>query len=108
MLPKINRLTKKDGLEEICKRGKSIKKDCLLIKFRDNDLPIVRMTFVVSKKIVPKANKRNLLKRRLRNAARQIIDKSFFRRDIVVFALKGIEKYSYSELKERLQYILLK
>lgn len=106
MLSRINRLTKKDGLEEVCKKGKVIKKGCLLIKHRENHLPVDRITFVVSKKIAPKANKRNLLKRRLRNAARYILNNSG--RDIVVFSLAGVEKYSYSELKNQLSDILSK
>lgn len=108
MLSRINRLTKKDGLEEVCKRGKTIKKDCLLIKYRENGLSVVRLAFVASKKIAPRANKRNLLKRRLRNAARQIINDSLKGKDIVVFTLKGAENNSYSQLKEKLQAILMK
>ncbi len=107
MLSKINRLTKKDGLEDVCKKGRSVRKGCLLMKYKGNSLPIARMAFVVSKKIEPKANKRNLLKRRLRNAARQSI-KSLSGKDIVVFALKGVEKYSYNQLKDKLEEILSK
>ncbi len=108
MLSKINRLTKKDGLEDICKRGKSIKRGCFLVKSRDNNLSIVRIAFVVSKKITPKANKRNLLKRRLRNATRNVLSSFPIGKDIVIFALSGIDKYSFSELKEKLGTLFIK
>ncbi|MFA5349150.1 MAG: ribonuclease P protein component [Candidatus Paceibacterota bacterium] len=107
MLSKINRLTKEDGLEDVCKKGRSIKKGFLLIKYRNNNLPIIRMAIVVSKKTEPKANKRNLLKRRLRNAARKIIQFQSGK-DIVLFVLSGAEKYSYNQLKEKLEECLSK
>lgn len=105
MLPKIYRLTKKDGLEDVCKKGKSVKKNCFLIKSRENNLSIVRIAFVVSKKIAPKANKRNLLKRRLRNAARNILETFPAGKDIVIFALNDTSKYSFNELQEKLKEI---
>jgi ribonuclease P protein component len=108
MLSRINRLTKKDGLEDVCKKGRSIKRGCFLIKSRDNDLHIARVAFVVSKKITPKANKRNLLKRRLRNATRNVLASFPIGKDIVIFALSGIDKYSFSELKEKLSTLFIK
>jgi ribonuclease P protein component len=105
MLPKINRLTKKHGLEDVCKRGKSIRKDCFLIKSKANNLPITRIAFVVSKKVTPKANKRNLLKRRLRNATRNILNSFPIGKDIVIFALDNADKYSFEELKQKLQQL---
>lgn len=100
MLPKINRLTKKNDFDEVFKKGQSIKKDFLLVKIADNDLKESRFGFVVSKKISNKAVVRNRVKRLLRKAVSDQLQDIKKSKDIIIITLPGIEKGEFSEIQE--------
>ena len=106
MLPRRNRLSRKNDLAKICRQKKSIKQGCLLLKYRENELTAVRMAFVVARKVAIRASKRNLIKRRLRNAAQSLLNRCKTGIDIVFFALAGIEKKNFAEIKKNLKEIL--
>ncbi len=105
MLYQINRLRKKKDFEAVFKKGKIIKADFLYIKFFRNNLDCSRIGFVVSKKVSNKAVVRNLIKRRLRNAARLKIGvvKNGF--DIVFVALPAVKNKTHKETSEEIQKI---
>ncbi len=108
MLPRKHRLKKKKEFERVFKEGKAKKKDFLFIKFIKNNLDDTRFGFVVSKKISKKAVVRNKVKRRLREAAREMLSEIKPGYDIVIVAQKGIEKQDFFQIKENLRQLLKK
>ncbi len=108
MLPKKHRLKKKKEFERVFKEGKAAKKDFLFIKFIKNDLDATRFGFVVSKKISKKAVVRNKVKRRLREAAREMLSDIKPGYDVVVVAQKGIENLDFFQIKDNLKQLLKK
>ncbi|MCD6271040.1 ribonuclease P protein component [bacterium] len=108
MLPKKHRLKKKKEFERVFKEGKAAKKDLLFIRFLKNNLETTRFGFIVSKKISKKAVVRNKVKRRLREAAREMLPKIKPGYDIVVVAQRGIEKLNFFQIKDNLKELLKK
>ncbi|MDO8530306.1 MAG: ribonuclease P protein component [bacterium] len=100
MLPKENRLTKKNDFDLVFKKGKNEKRDFLVVKTLKNNLKESRFGFIVSKKVSSKAVVRNKVKRRLRDALQKEVDNIKEAKDIIFIALPGIEKKEYSDIKE--------
>ena len=100
MLPKANRLTKKNDFDLVFKKGKNAKRDFLVVKMLKNNLKENRFGFIVSKKVSPKAVVRNKVKRRLRDALSKELGAIKEAQDIIFIALPGIEKKEYSDIKE--------
>lgn len=100
MLPKANRLTKKNDFDLVFKRGENVKRDFLVVKTLKNNLRESRFGFIVSKKISNKAVVRNKVKRRLRDAVGGSFKDSKEPQDVVFMALPGIEKKEFSEIKQ--------
>ena len=103
MLSRPNRLKKKRDFERVYKLGIGKRDRFLALKVLENDLNTSRIGFVVSKKISKKAVVRNLIKRRLREAARSFIPELKPGLDIVVFALKGTEGLDFWKIKDNLK-----
>lgn len=110
MLLKKNRLTKKKDFEAVFKNGKTFKQGFLVIKIAKNNLGINRFGFIVSQKISKKANVRNKVKRRLREVVRLEIKNNNKKEgiDAIFISLSGIEKKSFSEIKEEAIKLLKK
>jgi len=122
MLPKINRLTKKKDFELVFKKGIVFKNDFLLFKTIKNHLKESRFGFVVSKKISNKANIRNKVKRRLRQAVlnklkefkKSEVGSSLYEGnsrdpvDVVIIALSGIEGKEFPQIQEMIIKFLRK
>jgi len=108
VLPKKHRLKKKKEFERVFKKGKSAKKDFLFIKFIKNSLDTTRFGFIVSRKISKKAVVRNKVKRRLREATREMLPEIKPGYDIVVVAQRGIEKLNFFQIKDNLKELLKK
>ena len=70
MLPKPNRLKKRNDFDRVFKEGKGFKEDFLFFKLAKNDLKLSRFGFVVSRQFSPKATVRNRMKNRLREKIR--------------------------------------
>ncbi len=101
MLPRANRLTKKKDFDVVFKGGKTTRADFLMAKVLMSSLPASRFGFVVSKKVSPKATVRNKVKRRLREAAAELLTaKQPF--DTVIVALPGIEKKEFAQIHQAL------
>ncbi len=100
MLPKKNRLTKKNDFDAVFRKGKSVKADFFICKTLKNNLQESRFGFVVSKKVSPKATARNKVKRRLQKAVFCILKEVGGSNDIVVITLPGIEKKEYLEIEK--------
>lgn len=106
MLFRKNRLNRKKDFERVIKNGKGKKDRYLAIKFLENGLDYSRIGFVISRKIVKKATRRNLIKRRLRECFRKILPETKKGLDIVIFSLEGIDKLDFSQIKDNLENIL--
>lgn len=106
MLYKQNRLTKKKDFEAVFKKGKTAKADFLYARFKNNGLECSRLGFIVSKKVSNKATRRNLIKRRLRNAARLKIGAVKPGFDIAFVALPAILNKKYKEIEQEIEKIL--
>lgn len=108
MLPKINRIKKKNDFEEIFKKGRGFKGGLLIFKIIKNNLGFNRFGFVVSQKVSKKAVIRNKARRRMSEVIRENaenIKKGF---DMVLVALPGIEKKDYKEIKQEIETLLNK
>ena len=69
-LPKSERLCGKNDISMLLAKGKFVKADAFSCCYRDNSLGYSRIMISVSKKFFKRAVKRNLLKRRIREAYR--------------------------------------
>lgn len=108
MLAKKYRLNKTKDIEKVYKNGGSLISKILGIKFMKNGLDYSRFTFVVSIKIHKKSTKRNLAKRRMREAVRTNIELIKHGYDVIFLARPGIIDASYEDIKSNIFYILKK
>jgi len=110
MLQRENRLTKKEDFERVFKLGKSFFIKILGFKLIKNNFPYSRFGFIISNKIAKKSNKRNRLKRQLREIIRLKIKnneiKSGF--DVILIARPGILEKNYHELNKEIIYAFKK
>jgi ribonuclease P protein component len=100
MLPKTNRLQKKKDIENVLKKGKSLKEDFLILKTIKNNLKVSRFGFIISKKVSKKANIRNKIKRRLSELVRlkmKTIKKGI---DCLLITVPGLETKDFWEIEE--------
>jgi len=100
MLPKKHRLSKKKDFERVLKQGRGLKKDFLSLKTIENDLGFHRFGFIVGKRVSNKANKRNKIKRRLREIVRLKLKENALisqGKDSVFIVLKDMKDMSFIE-----------
>jgi ribonuclease P protein component len=109
MLPKIYRLRKKKDFENVYKKGRSFKQGFLFLKFLNNNSGVSRIGIVVSKKVALRATVRNLIKRRIRAAVKELVPNIKQGQDIVISALSGVDKTTdFRNIKETLEKLLFK
>ena len=106
MIKKENRLKKGREVGKILSKGSVIKTANLTMRYlisRPTDP--ARLTVVVSKKVYAKANKRNYLKRRVREAfASEITQKHGIL--IVAFPRKSADEISFQDLQQEVRTCL--
>ncbi|MCX6745090.1 MAG: ribonuclease P protein component [Candidatus Parcubacteria bacterium] len=113
MLKKINRLNKTKDIQDIMKSGKPFYAPLLMLKVRPNQLNNNRLTVVVSAKVSKKAVNRNLIKRRIREAARALWPGTKCGWDAVILASPKMisspgKVTSYDNIKENLRMVFKK
>jgi ribonuclease P protein component len=108
MLPKENRLRKKNDFENVLRRGGGLKQDFLVLKLKENKLKDTRFGFIVSQKVSKKAVIRNRVKRRLREIIKLKMEEIKKGIDVVLIALPGAEKKDFSETKKEMEDLLKK
>jgi len=104
-LPRKNRLTVKRDINDVFKRGRTVKGSFLFIKFLDNQRGYPRFVFIIPSKYVSLAVDRNKIKRMFSGE----IMKSFILKhgyDMVVMIYKKAERGQFSELMEELRDVL--
>ena len=85
MLPKKNRLRKKDDFQKVYQKGFFSAFGDISLKKLPNNLSMTRIGFIVEKKIFKKAVERNRIKRILRDFFRKNIFKITPGLDVVIF-----------------------
>ena len=105
MLPRHFRLRRREDFEAARQRGKRWHDKLLALNVLPSDLSHNRFGFVVSRR-VGKATVRNLVKRRLRAAARVWLPHLATGYDIVIVARPAASDVSYQELETVLEKLL--
>lgn len=108
MLPKLFRLTKEKDFNRVYKKGKFFAQDFLMCKIAENNFDFSRFGIVVGTKISKRANKRNLIRRRLREAIRlkiKDIKKGF---DVVMMVRPEILNKDYREIDKKVTILFRK
>jgi len=106
MLKKQNRLRGEKDFEKIIKKGERFWDIFLFLKVIKNNLRIVRVGLVISRKVSKKAVERNRIKRQLSEILRIKINEINSGYDLVFFVKKGIKTRSFSEIKESVEALL--
>lgn len=92
MLPKINRLRKKQDFDRVFKKSITVKTGYFVFKAAKNDLGIKRVAFIVSQKVSKKAVIRNQIRRRLSAATNLEFKNIKEGADMVFIALPQIKE----------------
>ena len=108
MLPRENRLKKKEDFKEVAKKGYRAKEEFLTLRASKKKTKEIRVGIVVGQKVSKRAQERNTVKRRLREAVRSNLPVLKLGYDIVFIAQKGIKGKNFSEIKERVEKLLQK
>ena len=108
MLPKINRLKRKNDFERVFKKGKGFKEDFLTLRIAPNDLEVTRFGFVVSQKVSKKAFLRNKIKRRLRELVRLKLPQLKKGKDEIIIVSPGLETKDFQEVEKNLDKLFKK
>jgi ribonuclease P protein component len=102
MLKRIYRVTKEKEFQAIYRRGKFKSTALFSVHYLPNRLDFTRVGIVVTKKISKKAVERNLLKRRVREVAREIQPNIVGHYDIVISIKKPLLEKDFADLKSEL------
>lgn len=86
-------------IKKVLEKGEKIKNPLFNVYFLFKDQPILRVDYLVSKKLFKKAVLRNRIKRILREIGRKNLKKDA-KVDAVVLPKKGIEKKRFSEIEK--------
>ncbi|MGE0601036.1 MAG: ribonuclease P protein component [Dehalococcoidia bacterium] len=103
---RLGRLRKGAEFDSVFSKGSVVNGPLLVVRVSPNGGTLSRWGFAVGKKLVPKATGRNLLRRRLREAARAIVLSRGL--DVVVVARFGAREASVLELEGALRKQLSK
>lgn len=106
MLSRNKRITKERDWRAIHRRGRSVYASVLGVKFQNNNQVFSRFGFMVGIKVAKKANRRNLIKRRLRAIVRSHLEKIKRGYDIIFITKLGIAELAYKELEKEALSIL--
>lgn len=107
MFAKKQRLSKEKDFEKIFSSGKFIQDNFLNIRFLANNFSYRRFAVIISSKVLKRAVKRNLIRRRLLAIFRTLNFEKCFDM-IVVVKKKEIALLSFEDLKYNLQTLLTK
>ena len=109
MLNKLNRVTKAKEYSVIFKKTRPIHTDNFVFRFNiKSNSEAIRFGFVVCNKIEKLAVRRNLIKRRLRAIARELINDIKTGYDVVVVAKSAPITLSYDGMKQQFESAIKK
>lgn len=102
MLPKTQRLRARKDFDVLWKHGRAVYGHALGIRFAPNRRTESRFGVVAGLKVSKRATRRNLLRRRVREALRKEFAPRLKGFDIAVIARPGSTDRSYAELRDEL------
>ncbi|PLX25140.1 ribonuclease P protein component [Candidatus Parcubacteria bacterium] len=109
MLAKANRLHLDNDIKRLLKSGKTFFLPQYIIKFTHNkDQKQPKIGFVVSNKVDKRAVKRNQVKRRLREAAREMLPRINNEYSLLIIAKKEALELEYKDVKKQLDFAFSK
>ncbi len=108
MLAKQYRLSKEKDFEKVFKRGRANYTGQIGVKTIANQFRHNRFGIIVSAKVSKKATERNRIKRRIRQALRQLDKKLIGGYDVVIIALPGLLNLDYQAVKGGLERVFIK
>ncbi|OGY41469.1 MAG: ribonuclease P protein component [Candidatus Buchananbacteria bacterium RBG_13_36_9] len=113
MLKKEYRLSKDNDFKKFNQTKKAVYSPILIMKFLENQMPISRFGLIVSTKVSKKANKRNLIRRRLNEILRLNLVKIKKGYDILIIISPKVinsqgKTMAYKELEDNLLTALRK
>lgn len=100
MLSAEYRLTKKKDFQRIYKGGKTLNTALFRIKTHPNTGQNPRIGIIVSNKAVKKATKRNVVKRKIRAAIRELLPRFDAKYDIITIAQPDVASATYADILE--------
>lgn len=103
MLPDANRLRKQKDIERVLALGSGCASSGLRVKSIANTLKASRFCFIVSAAVAPRAVDRNLMKRRLRQSAQNLLGRIAASHDVVVWLQRLPADRSYALLSKALE-----
>ncbi len=106
MYPADYRLRKSKDIEKLFKYGKSFLAPLILLRFAKNNLKQTRLAVIVGTKVHKRAVKRNLIKRRLREAVKAEIPRLKSSYDIAIMARPAILNKDSEEIVAALAWSL--
>jgi len=107
MLPKKNRLHTFREIKSV-QAGKSFFLPEFVVKYRTNKAGDIKFGFVVSTKIDKRATARNLIKRQMRAAVREMMTTVVPGYSILVSARPAAKKLNFHQVKKQLHFALVK
>lgn len=109
MLAKANRLHLDNDIKRLLKSGKTFFLPQYIIKFeRNKGQKQAKIGFVVSNKVDKRAVKRNQVKRRLREATKELLSKINNEYSLLIIAKKEALELEYKEVKKQLDFAFSK
>lgn len=100
MLPKVDRLKKKQDIEWVFQKGEGFKEDFLVLKIAKNRLSQARFAFIVSRGVSKKAVIRNRIRRKLSEAVGMRLKKLKKGIDVLIIARPGFAIKDFWEMDE--------
>lgn len=108
MLSKKHRLAKEKDFQEVFKKGKFFAEGFITARIKENKLDFSRFGFVITLKVSKKAVKRNLIRRRLQEAAKSFLGEIKPGYDVVAIPKADGENKTYQEIRDAFKKILRK
>ena len=88
--------------------GKSFFLPEFIIKYKKNNLPQIQIGFIVSTRVDKRATARNLIKRRMRGAVRELLPRIKAGQQVLVVARVSAKKLAYAQIKKQLEFAFAK
>ena len=108
MLSKINRLKSDRDFRNVFRNGRTLENQFFRIKFLKNQKNVSRFGFIISVKVLKKANERNTLKRRLRAISRSLLKDLKPGFDIVIWPKASSAALNHNDLMGSMTDLLIK
>lgn len=108
MLSKINRLKYDRDFRNVFRNGRTLENQFFRIKLLKNKKNASRFGFIISAKVLKKANERNTLKRRLRAISRSLLKDLKTSFDIVVWPKSSSAALNHNDLEGSLTDLIIK